>query len=311
MTESVVLSDERVTSQEAFRDELIEAKVLVRTSVDGLYQRSATFESIVRGIERLVGAAGAGRYEPLLFFPPVLPRDVFIRSDYLRSFPDLTGSVDTFVGTDRDHADLLQALDDGEDWTRFLTPAEVMLCSAACHPLYPSLTGTLPEGGRRLEVQGFCFRHEPSVDPARMQIFRQHEFVAVGTPDDCIAHREEWLEIALSVLGGLGLPVEKVVANDPFFGRAGRILAVNQRDTALKFEIVCPITSTESPTAIASGNYHMDHFGVPFDIRTSDGEVAHSACIGFGLERITLALLKVHGLDPRDWPADVRSQLGQ
>lgn len=310
MTETTALREVQATAQEAFRSDLLEAKVLVGTSVDGLYQRSATFESIVRGIERLVGEAGGGRYEPLLFFPPVLPRDVFIRSDYLRSFPDLTGSIDTFVGNDHDHAELLRALDDGEDWTQHLAPAEVMLCSAACHPLYPSLTGTLPTGGRRLEVQGFCFRHEPSIDPARMQIFRQHEFVAVGTPDDCIAHREEWLETALAILSGLGLPVSKVVANDPFFGRAGRILAVNQRDTALKFEIVCPITSVDSPTAIASGNYHMDHFGIPFDIHTADGEVAHSACIGFGLERITLALLKTHGLDPSAWPADVRLQLG-
>lgn len=311
MTDPSVLTDERANAQEAFRAELVAARLLVQTSVDGLYQRSATFESIVRGIEKIVGAAGDGHYEPLLFFPPVLPREVFIRSDYLRSFPDLTGSVDTFVGNDRDHADLLRALDDGEDWTQFLTPAEVMLCSAACHPLYPSLTGTLPEGGRRLEVQGFCFRHEPSVDPARMQIFRQHEFVAVGTPDECIAHRDAWLETALSILGRLGLPVEKVVANDPFFGRAGRMLAANQRETTLKYEIVCPITSDESPTAIASGNYHLDHFGGPFDIHTADGETAHSACIGFGLERITLALLKTHGLDPQTWPAAIRTQLGQ
>ncbi|WP_220093621.1 amino acid--[acyl-carrier-protein] ligase [Flexivirga caeni] len=305
------MTDDRVAAQEEFRNELVDARILVRTSVDGLYQRSATFESIVRGIERLVGIAGNGGYEPLLFFPPVLPREEFIRSDYLRSFPDLTGSIDTFVGNDRDHVNLLRALENGEDWTRFLAPAEVMLCSAACHPLYASLTGTLPEGGRRVELQGFCFRHEPSVDPARMQMFRQHEFVAVGTPGECIAHRDKWLDTALSLLRGLGLPVRKVVANDPFFGRAGRILAANQRDTALKFEIVCPITSTESPTAIASGNYHLDHFGGPFNILASDGHIAHSACIGFGLERITLALLKTHGIDPRAWPDDVRSQLGQ
>lgn len=297
-------------AHEAFRAELIGAGLLVQTPVDGLYQRSGVFESIVRGIERLASDAGKGRHEALLYFPPLLPRDVFIRSDYLRSFPDLTGSVDTFLGNDRDHAELLRALDAGEDWTRYLTPSEVMLSSAACHSLYPSLTGTLPAGGRKMEVQGFCFRHEPSIDPARMQSFRMHEFVAVGTPEECITHRDSWLDTAMTLLEGLGLPVTKVVANDPFFGRAGRILAANQRETALKFEIVCPITSTESPTAITSGNYHQDHFGVPFDIHTSDGDVAHSSCLGFGLERITLALLKTHGLHPDTWPGEVRTQLG-
>ena len=63
------------------------------------------------------------------------------------------------------------------------------------------------------------------------------------------------------------------------------------------------------PTALASTNYHEDHFGHPFSLRTPDGEHAHSACIGFGLERITLALLSTHGLDPAAWPDSVRESL--
>jgi hypothetical protein len=31
--------------------------------------------------------------------------------------------------------------------------------------------------------------------------------------------------------------------------------------------------------------------------------------VGFGLERVALALFKTHGLDPRSWPADVRNVL--
>ena len=42
-----------------------------------------------------------------------------------------------------------------------------------------------------------------------------------------------------------------------------------------------------------------DHFGINYDIRTNDGEVAHSACVGFGLERIALALLSIARLRPR------------
>ena len=67
--------------------------------------------------------------------------------------------------------------------------------------------------------------------------------------------------------------------------------------------------SSVSPTAITSSNYHLDHFGVAFDIRTADGEVAHSSCVGFGLERIALALFKTHGMDPEAWPREVRSVL--
>ncbi len=292
-----------------FRDHLLRGGLLHPTSVEGLYHRSATFEQIVRAIEGVVTRAGGRGYEPLLHFPPVMPREVLVKSDYLRSFPDLIGSIETFTGNDRDHVELLRRADAGEDWTGSLTPAEVTLCSAACHPLYPGLAGRLPAGGRRAEIQGYCFRHEPSIDPARMQSFRQHEFVFVGEPAGAVAHRDEWLDRAAELLAGLGLPVEKVLANDPFFGRAGRMLAANQRETALKFEIVCPIASDENPTAIASANYHLDHFGIPFAIHTAEGAPAHSACIGFGLERITLALLRTHGIDPADWPATARARL--
>ena len=77
----------------------------------------------------------------------------------------------------------------------------------------------------------------------------------------------------------------------------------------LKVEILAPITSEENPTAITSSNYHLDHFGVAFDIRTADGEVAHSSCVGFGLERIAFALFKTHGMDPDRWPTEVRGVL--
>jgi len=207
------------------------------------------------------------------------------------------------------HVELLERLAGGKNWTELLTPSDVALCSAACHPVYPLCSGRLPAGGRRFEVFGQCFRHEPSLDPARMQAFRMHEFVYLGDPDGAVAHRDLWLERSADLLSGLGLAVDAVIANDPFFGRTGRMLASNQRSEALKFEVVCPIQAGAPPTAVASSNYHVDHFGVAFAIESADGEVAHSACVGFGSERVTLALLATHGLDPARWSERVRSLL--
>ena len=65
--------------------------------------------------------------------------------------------------------------------------------------------------------------------------------------------------------------------------------------------------SLENPTAICSFNWHQDHFSGTFDIRTADGEMASTACLGFGLERVTLALIKAHGFDPAEWPDEVRA----
>ena len=292
-----------------FRDELVAAGLLVPTGVEGLFGKSGLFEAVVAGLDGLIVEAGAPDQPTVLRFPPVLARSTFERTDYLRSFPDLIGSVHSFRGTDKDHAALLRAVESGADWTPHLSATEITLCPAACYPLYPMSTGTIDAAGKRYDVFAYCFRHEPSPDPARMQVFRMHEFVRVGTPEQALSHRDAWIERGLKLLTGLGLPVVPDVANDPFFGRAGRMLAVNQRDAELKYELLVPICSEDKPTAIASSNYHMDHFGTPFSISLTDGSPAHSACVGFGMERITLALFKHHGLDPEQWPKSVRSQL--
>lgn len=304
MAETTIDSERR-----AFRDELMAGGILAPTGVDGLYHRSGVFERIVRGIESYVSRAGVAEGATQYFFPPITPRESFERTDYVRSFPDLLGVIEVFRGGDAEHVELLAAFEDGEDWTRALVPAEVVMASAACHPLYAQLTGTLPAGGARFEIQGYCFRHEPSIDPTRMQSFRMHEFVYVGDPATAAEHRARWLDRAVELLTGLGLEVEVEEANDPFFGRAGRMLAANQRAAVAKLEVTCRVSSTEARTAIASANYHETHFGDSFAIRTTDGETAHSACVAFGLERIALALLKTHGLEVSEWPAVVRERL--
>lgn len=294
---------------EDLRARLLEAQLLVETGVDGLYGRSAAYERITAGVTDLTTRSGESDGALALHFPPVIPRGLLVQTDYLKSFPDLTGSVHTFRGDDRLHAELLSLVDEDKDWSPVLEPAEVVLRPAACHPLYPLCTGSLPEGGRRFEVHGWCFRHEPSLDPARMQAFRMHEFVYVGEPEIAQSHRDRWLERGADLLGGLGLETEVVVANDPFFGRVGKVLANNQRDEALKLEFVTTVSSEERPTAVTSVNRHQDHFGVQFGISTSDGEVAHSTCFAVGVDRVALALLQTHGLDSAKWPAAVRKRL--
>ena len=293
-----------------FRDQLVDAGLLVRSSLDGLYGRSGVFEDVIDVIDTAVRAAGReahGSSAQRFRFPPVFPRESFEKTDYIASFPNLTGAITTFTGDNRAHAELLAARSAGEDWDHFLGSAGTMLVSAACHPAYSMLTGDLPAGGTTLDVYGYCFRHEPAVDPARMQAFRMHEFVQVGTPDQAVAHRESWIERGQSVLDHLGLEATPVIANDPFFGRAGRMLAANQRNENLKTELVVRLYGDlDEGTAVVSCNCHREHFGHTFDIRTADGEEAHSACVGFGMERIALAMFRTHGLDVSRWPSALR-----
>jgi seryl-tRNA synthetase len=139
-------------------------------------------------------------------------------------------------------------------------------------------------------------------------MFRMHELVRIGEPDAVHAWRDEWADRGLELLRDLGLAAELANASDPFFGRGGRLLATSQREQALKLEVLVPIAGLE-PTALASFNYHLDHFGSAYGIELADGQTAHTACLGFGHERVVLALLATHGLDPSSWPGVVREKL--
>jgi seryl-tRNA synthetase len=303
-------------TQEAYKkflDELVKAGLLIPSGVRGVYGRGGAFENIVDLFEDLVTRTGAHLKAEVMRFPPILNRETYTCTDHIHNFPDLLGSVHSFKGGEREQAAMIAKLDDPHSekdaWTEDLSTTDVMMVPAACYPLYPAATGILPPGGRTVDLKTFVFRHEPSDDPARMQIFRQREFVRLGTPEEAIASRDFWLKTGSELLKSLGLNASIVVANDPFFGRGGRLRKATQREQDLKHEIVVPICSEKEPTAVSSCNYHLDSFGSKFKIKSSDGETAHTSCIGFGLERITLALFKTHGLDVNKWPKEVRALL--
>jgi seryl-tRNA synthetase len=188
---------------------------------------------------------------------------------------------------------------------------ELALMPAACYPVYPAIAakGRLAPGGVFVDAGGaWVFRHEPSHDPARRQMFHQHELVRIAEPEAVLEWRDEWAQRGLELLRALGLDASLDNANDPFFGRRGRMLASNQREERLKLELLVQIAGPE-PTALASFNHHREHFGSTYGIELADGGTAHTACLGFGHERIVLALLRTHGLDTGSWPDEVKHKL--
>ena len=295
--------------QVAFRDRLLDAGVLTPSGVRGLYGQGASFVAAYDALENFVTATGRPDGPEVFRFPAVFPAAHLVRSNYLESFPDLVGTIHGFDGGNKEHATLMRDVADGADWDAHFGHTDIVMLPAACYPIYPMVSGELPSGGRLFDVLGTCFRREPSDDPARMQAFHMHEFVHVGTPESTLAFRDSWLGRVQEMLGDLGLQVVQDVANDPFFGRVGSMLANNQRENALKFELLAKVSSEEQLTAIASCNRHLDHLTARFGISAAGGTQAHSACTAFGLERIVLALFAEHGLDPDRWPHAVRNRL--
>jgi seryl-tRNA synthetase len=292
-----------------FYDGLVKHRLIIPVGVPGAFGRGAVFEDVLERFNALVSKIAINDKAEVYTFPPIISRRLLEKVHYLDSFPHLCGAVYSFFGKDPQAKALAQKVNEGESWGDMLAMTEVTLNPAACYPVYPSFTGVVPAGGRTVSMLNWVYRHEPSPEPTRMQSFRVREFVKVGTPDEVVQWRDMWLQRGLTLLQSLGLAAHSDVAADPFFGRGGKMLAANQKEQKLKFEVLVPVISAEDPTAVCSFNFHQEHFGSTFEIRTPDGKTANTACLGFGLERIVMALFKTHGFSVERWPDAARQQL--
>jgi seryl-tRNA synthetase len=285
-------------------DGLIHHKLLLPTANEGVYGTSEAFEAIVSMLDSRISALAAADGAEWMRFPPVTSRGLVESCGYLQTFPQFLGMIHCFCGDERAHLKLLGSLKKPDRiWSDHQAPADLVLTPAACYPVYPIVAarGPVPDGGALVDVASYCFRREPSRDPARLQAFRLREFVRIGAPADVAAFRDAWLDRALSMIETLGLRAAIVPANDPFFGAQHKFLADYQDENRLKFELKIPVTEEDDGTACMSFNCHLDHFAKACGLCDADGAFVHSGCVGFGMERLALALISTHGFEVGAW----------
>jgi seryl-tRNA synthetase len=292
------------------RLEAITSTILQPTAANGVQGRTGIYEEVIGGLGTLITRHRPAGAE-ILRFPPVMSRALLEKSGYLKSFPHLLGVVSSMTGTEAGIRALVEGRAAGQEWVDALEATDLVLTPAACYQVYQIVAarGDVPRDGVLVDVESYCFRRESSSELGRMQAFRMREYVCIGAPETALSFRESWKARAEELAAQLGVPFKLLPASDPFFGRAGKLMAVNQVEQALKFELLIPVNSEEEPTACMSFNYHQDHFGTTWGLRTDDGAVAHTACAAFGLDRLTIALFATHGLDLDAWPQSVREAL--
>lgn len=256
----------------------------------GVLLTSSLDEKVYAGLRARLAMTFADEAVEHYTAPPVIARSVSERAGYPGAFPHLLGAV--------------HGAPDGRD----PVPTDLVLTSAACHHLYPFLASARLGDGSCLSVEATCYRGETTAETGRLRSFRMYEVVRHGPPVAIEKWSAQVLTTADRLLRMLGLDVEACAANDPFFGRAGKYLAAAQQDEQLKWELVTEVEDGLAQ-AVASANYHKDHFGEAFGLKLRDGTVAHSACMAFGLDRILFALKHRHGQRVDDWPGSLRALL--
>jgi len=209
--------------------------------------------------------------------PPRIQEDILMRSGYLKHFPHQVISLGG------------EARGLGES----LTPA-------ACLHVYPRLQG---RETRYLAacVDAHCSRFENGEwrPPYQLQNFHMLELVIVGNARAVQAGRSEVTSRIGSSFAELGLMGALRPATDAFFLGSDRGARVMQQLKGLKQEY--KVQDGAESVALASFNYHEDYFGRSFEIRAG-GELAHSFCAAFGLDRLTAYGLELWGSRPAHWP---------
>jgi seryl-tRNA synthetase len=278
------------------------------TDVPGVYLFPASFETIIALLRQGIAAMAADEPFRRLAIPPVISRHTIEHAGYVKTFPQLLGTVHSYTGDAKSWGKLAPLVDEGGEWHAEQRISDLVLLPAACYPVYDTLTGQALDGARKFHVEANCFRQEATSETGRLRTFRMVELVTAATPDYCVHWRAHWLERVTGWLTSLGLPVDVEVADDPFFGPGKKLFQAAQRLQELKLELRVPVADGVVQ-AVASANFHKDHFGEAFRF-TCDGDVGNTSCMAFGLERIALALINAHGPDSHEWPEGVLAALG-
>ena len=90
---------------QGFLAELIDSGLLIDTGVDGLYGRSGLFEEVIARFDDLITRYGGQDGAEIVRFPPAMSRKHFEKSGYLKSFPQLAGTVHAFAGDEQAPSD--------------------------------------------------------------------------------------------------------------------------------------------------------------------------------------------------------------
>ena len=266
-----------------------------------------------RSVQKMAGEVDAIEQE----HPAVWPVRLFKKIDYFREFPQqmilCAPLKDDFQARSEFSRQFgKEAEFDSVPMGEHMADATFGLQPAVCDCCYYTLEGARELKDHFYTTANRVFRNERSATNQldRLTNFTVRDIMFVGTEEYVLEARQQMIDRLSRFLVSLGVNAKIETANDPFFANESAMKSVFQNAHRLKYELLAYIPHLDREIATGSINLHTDFFGRAFDIEAADGSVAHSGCIGVGMERMTYALFCQHGADLGDWPQPVLSFLG-
>jgi len=245
-------------------------------------------------------------------YPNCIPLTDLGATDHFASFPEhlhfLTHLIQDLDILDAFAADARAEGGAVRPQTPRLSPVQLVHNPSTCYHCYAARRGTTIAGDVAITAIAKCHRYEAAnhADFGRLLEFSLREVIFLGSPDYVRACREKTLELVQALATDWQLAGDLLPSNDPFFTSDFAAKAGQQHRFAMKFEYRATLPGMTKMLAIMSSNLHGPTFSKTFALRR-DGGPLHTGCLGFGLERLALALIAQHGHDPQAWPAALRS----
>ena len=194
------------------------------------------------------------------------------------------------------------------------------MCYAQCPPFWVYLQGeTIPTNEFPLKVfdrSGTSHRYESGGihGMERVDEFHRIEIVWAGTPDQVLSHSKELQERYKLIFNNiLELEWRKAWVTPWFMAQEGMTGLSEGKDIGtIDYEAPLPYRGEEGEwLEFQNVSVNGNKYPSGFNVKCQSGEELWSGCSGVGLERWASVFLAQKGLDPENWPDEVRERVGE
>jgi hypothetical protein len=240
-------------------------------------------------------------------YPSLIAKNTLSKCNYFTSFPQNV----LFVSEFPHRIDVLEKVKTTDNYQELTRHNGFVLSPAVCFHCYEEFSNCIIDNNLMLTSVGTCYRHEAPwrVGGQRLNEFTMREVIFIGDSLFIEEKRQQFIDEIWGLFEELGFSGRIETASDPFyFPKDYSTKGQYQLLSSMKYELLYDNGKNKS-FSIVSFNNVKDTLCKEFNIRNSSGDIKHSGCVAFGIDRWVYATLLTYGTDINTWPQDIKIKL--